>query len=145
MESALEQLLGYFRKCFQRPTFWHFKTYLLGLMDNLPRKNIEAIAMAAGVAVRSLQEFLSQFQWDHDRVHKMYQQLVGDEHGCEDVIGAIDASGHAKQGVKTPGVQRQYCGETGKIDNCVVGVHLLYTATVCEVWNCKAVHSARYC
>jgi len=127
MEPALKQLLRRFRKCFQRPTFRHFKTYLLGLMDSLPRKNIEAIALAAGVAVRSLQEFLSQFRWDHDRVHELYQHLVADEHGCEDAIGVIDASGHAKQGVKTPGVQRQYCGETGKIDNCVVGVHLLYT------------------
>ncbi|MGC8552787.1 MAG: IS701 family transposase, partial [Phycisphaerae bacterium] len=42
-------------------------------------------------------------------------------------IGVIDGSGHAKRGVKTPGVQRQYCGETGKIDNCVIGQHLLFT------------------
>ena len=41
-------------------------------------------------------------------------------------VGVIDESAHAKQGAKTPGVHRQYCGETGKIDNCVVGVHLLY-------------------
>src|SRR3972149_8491659 len=50
-----------------------------------------------------------------------------DEHSCETAIGVIDASAHAKQGDKTPGVQRQYCGESGKIENCVVGQHLLYT------------------
>ena len=42
-------------------------------------------------------------------------------------IGVLDASAHPKSGDKTPGVQRQYCGETGKLDNCVVAQHLLYT------------------
>ena len=50
-----------------------------------------------------------------------------DEYGCENAIGVIDGSAHAKQGDKTPGVQRQWCGESGKIDNCVVGQHLIYT------------------
>ncbi len=127
MESAVRELAQKFRKCFREPTFRHFVTYLLGLLDDMPRKNIEAIALAGGVAVRTLQEFLSQFRWDDDRVHELYQHLIADEHGCEDAIGIIDASGHPKQGVKTPGVQRQYCGETGKIDNCILGVHLLYT------------------
>ena len=42
-------------------------------------------------------------------------------------IGVLDASAHVKQGKYTPGVQRQWCGETGKRDNCVIGQHLLYT------------------
>jgi SRSO17 transposase len=39
----------------------------------------------------------------------------------------LDGSAHVKQGTRTPGVQRQWCGETGKRDNCVLGQHLLYT------------------
>jgi len=127
MEPALRRLTNEFRKCFHEPTFRHFETYLLGLMDDLPRKNVEAIALASGVAVRTLQEFLSQLRWDHGRVHEIYQHLVADGHASEEAIGVIDTSGHPKQGDKTPGVQRQYCGESGKIDNCVLGVHLLYT------------------
>lgn len=127
MESAIDELLMKFRKCFRAPTFRHFKTYILGLLDDMPRKNTEAIALAANVAVRTLQEFLSQLLWDDNRVHELYQHLIADEHGCDGAIGVIDASGHPKQGVKTPGIQRQYCGESGKIDNCVLGVHLLYT------------------
>ena len=127
LEPALNRLTESFRKCFRKPTFKHFRTYLLGLMEDLPRKNVEAIALAAGVAVRTLQEFLSQLRWDHDRLHEFYQHLVADRHSSPDAIGVIDASGHPKQGEKTPGVQRQYCGQSGKIDNCVVGVHLLYT------------------
>jgi SRSO17 transposase len=127
LEPALEQLTESFRKCFHEPTFKHFRTYLLGLMADLRRKNVETIALAADTPVRTLQEFLSQHCWDHDRVHQLYQHLLADQHSCPDAIGVIDSCGHPKQGLKTPGVQRQYCGQTGKIDNCVVGVHLLYT------------------
>lgn len=127
LEPALNELTESFRKCFHEPTFGHFRTYLLGLMQEISRKNVEAIAMAADTPVRTLQEFLSQHRWDHDRVHELYQHLVADRHSCPDSIGVIDSSGHPKQGDKTPGVQRQYCGQTGKIDNCVVGIHLLYS------------------
>lgn len=129
MESvrpALGRLLERFGEFFRRrPTFGHFRTYIVGLLSDLKRKNVEAIALAAGTAVRSLQEFLSQFRWDDQRLSDALQRMAADEHGEAEVVGVIDESAHAKQGVKTPGVARQYCGESGKIDNCVVGVHLL--------------------
>ena len=128
LQPALAALLDRFRPCFKREaTFNHWQRYMAGLMADLKRKSIEPIALAAGVAVRTLQEFLAFFVWDHDRVDKMLQQRVVDEHGCEEAIGVIDGSAHAKQGDKTPGVQRQWCGESGKMDNCVIGQHLLYT------------------
>jgi SRSO17 transposase len=128
LQPALAALLQRFRPCFKRETtFAHWERYLVGLMSDLKRKSIEPIALAAGVAVRTLQEFLAFFVWDDDRVNKTLQHVVMDEHGTEHAIGVIDASGHAKQGDKTPGVQRQWCGESGKVDNSVVGQHLLYT------------------
>jgi len=128
LQPALAALLQRFRPCFRRVnTFAHWERYLLGLIADLKRKSIEPIALAAGVAVRTLQEFLAFFVWDHGRVNDMLQHLVMDEHGSEEAIGVIDASAHAKQGDKTPGVQRQWCGESGKRDNCIVGQHLLYT------------------
>lgn len=128
LQPALGALLERFKPCFQRDaSFNHWQRYMAGLMADLKRKSIEPIALAAGVPVRTLQEFLAFFVWDHDRVDKMLQQLVVDGHECDDAIGVIDASAHPKQGKKTPGVQRQWCGELGKVDNCVVGQHLLYT------------------
>ncbi len=128
LQPALAARLGPFRGCFKtETTFGHWEKYLLGLLADLKRKSIEPIALAAGVAVRTLQEFLSFLAWDHERVSERLQRLVMDEHGCETAIGILDASAHAKQGDKTPGVQHQYCGETGKLDNCVVGQHLFYT------------------
>ncbi len=90
-------------------------------------KSIEPIALAAGRAVRTLQEFLAFLVWYHERIDDRLQQLVMDDHRSEWSIGVIDASAHVKQGQKTPGVKRPYCGETGKVENCVVGQHLLYT------------------
>jgi len=98
------------------PTFRHWEHYLLGLLADLKRKSIEPIALAAGVAVRTLQEFLAFLDWNHERANDVLQRMVADEHGSPRAVGVIDASGHAEQGRKTPGVRRQYCGETGKID-----------------------------
>ena len=128
LQPALAALLEFFRICFQRrSTFDHWQRYLLGLLTDLKRKSIEPIALAAGTAVRTLQEFLSVFEWDHERVDRLLQQRVTELHGCEEAILIFDSSGHVKQGDKTPGVQRQWCGEVGKRENCVVGQHLLYT------------------
>jgi len=107
--------------------FGHLLAYVLGLLADLKRKSIEPIALAAGAAVRTLQEFLSYLDWNHAAANDHLQRLVMDRHGCPRAIGVFDASGHAKQGKMTPGVRRQWCGETGKVDNCVVGQHLLYS------------------
>jgi len=128
LAPRLSALLGKFRHCFEREkNVKHWETYLLGLMANLDRKSIEPIALAAGMSPRTLQEFLAFFRWDEGRAGDTLMRLVADEHAAPGALGVIDATGHAKHGDKTPGVQRQYCGETGKIDNCVVAQHLLYT------------------
>lgn len=128
LRPAMEQFTEQFRLYFKRkPTFRHFRCYLLGLMAQLRRKSIEPIALAAGVPVRTLQEFLAFFAWDHQRLDDALQRMVAEEHANDEAIGIIDASAHTKYGNKTPGVQRQWCGEKGKVDNCIVGQHLLYT------------------
>ena len=128
LQPAMAAFAADFRDCFKREaTYAHFQNYLLGLQTDLPRKSIEPIALAAGTPVRTLQEFLQFFKWDHARVEAQMQRRVMDRHGSEQAIGVLDPSAHAKRGPKTPGVQRQWCGETGKIDNCVIGQHLLYT------------------
>ncbi len=127
LEPGLKEYQEAFRVCFRKQvTFDYLGIYTLGLMSDCPRKSVEPIALAAEVPVRTLQEFLSSFRWDHSRAEALMRRQVADRPGPPG-IGILDASGHAKQGDKTPGVKRQWCGETGKIDNCVVGQHLLYT------------------
>jgi SRSO17 transposase len=132
--SAFTEFLGGFRECFSRlPTFKHLATYCRGLLSDLPRKSVEPMALAAGAAVRTLQEFLTHHAWDHDAMLARMQRRIVEKHlpapgeAPEDelgVIGLIDETSVAKKGDKTPGVQRQYCGASGKIDNCIVTVHL---------------------
>jgi SRSO17 transposase len=146
LQPALVSFLNGFRPCFRKEvTFEHFQCYLLGLMADLRRKSVEPIALAAGVPVRTLQEFLSLFAWDHDRLDRMVLQRVANRSGpTEGGIGIIDATGHPKRGDKTPGVQRQYCGQTGKLDNCVVAQHLLYTDDKDDNPFCCALASDLY-
>ena len=135
---AMRQFLERFRPFFKRSnTFEYLARYIGGLMMNLDRKSIEPIALATEVPVRTLQEFLSAFVWDHQRAEDALQRLVADEHSVEGALGILDASGHPKQGDQTPGVQHQYCGERGKQENCVVGQHLLYTdANAANPFSC---------
>lgn len=101
--------------------------YLRGQLSGLPRKSIEPMALAAGVPPRTLQCFLATAQWDEYRMRDRIQQIVACDHADARAIGTVDDTGHPKKGTHTAGVQRQWCGNTGKIDNCVVSVHIGYT------------------
>jgi SRSO17 transposase len=118
-----------FDDCFgRREPAAHLKTYVLGQLSDLPRKSLEPIADAAGMEPRTLQHFLSRHEWDEQRVQDLLQQRVARRHRHACSIGVFDDTGHGKKGDKTPGVQRQWCGRLGKVDNCVVTVHLAYAA-----------------
>jgi SRSO17 transposase len=132
---ALTEFLSGFGKCFpRRPTFKHLGTYCRGLLSDLARKSVEPIALSAGTAVRTLQEFLTHHAWDHGAMRDaMHRRIVRDHLPAPDaaraksglgVIGWVDETSVAKKGDQTPGVQRQYCGASGKTDNCIVTVHL---------------------
>jgi SRSO17 transposase len=104
----------------------NLEAYSVGLLADVKRKSIEPIALAAGRDERTLQWFLAQGAWDHDQARALMHYRVA-ARPDKMRIGVLDASGHVKKGDKTPGVQRQWCGEVGKKENCVVGQHLLYT------------------
>lgn len=127
IREALNGFLRAFGDCIKTaPSRQHFTTYVNGQLSALERKSIEPIALEAGVAPRTLQEFLSLHRWDEDLVRRRIHEIVMDRHADDDAIAVIDETGYAKDGEKTPGVQRQYCGALGKIDNCVVTVHVGY-------------------
>lgn len=127
LRPKLKSLLRRFDDCFLRSeTRGHLSTYVEGQLSDLPRKNCEPIADAANMPPRTLQQFLSLLDWDHGLMRTKLQQLVASEHAGPHGIGIIDETACPKKGEKTPGVQRQWCGATGKKDNCVVTVHLAY-------------------
>ena len=92
LQPALAALLRRFRPFFfRRTTFEHGHRYLAGLMADLQRKSIEPIALAAGVPVRTLQEFLAFCVRGEERVGNGLQQLVVDEQGCDQAIAPRSA------------------------------------------------------
>jgi SRSO17 transposase len=128
--TAFAVYLRLFQDCFvQERTAEHFVAYCRGLLSDLPRKTIEPIALACGTAVRTLQEFLRDHVWKHLQMRDQLQQrLAGrlalkadDDLGS---IGVVDETSSAKKGTKTPGVHRQWCNSLGKVENCIVTVHL---------------------
>ena len=125
----LNKYLAHFADCFPHShTREHLDVYVRGQLSDLPRKSVEPMALQAGVAPRTLQQFLSLLEWDRPLVRELLQKRVAREHASPHSVGILDDTGCPKKGAKTPGVKRQYCGATGKVDNCVVTVHLSYAA-----------------
>jgi SRSO17 transposase len=127
---AFARFLGRYRGAFlQRRTAKHFDNYCRGLLSDLPRKSVEPIALSCGTAVRTLQEFLVTAHWDHEATRDHLQrhlaevvnEVPGDGIGA---VGVIDETSCVKKGEQTPGVQRQYLGCVGKIENGIVTVHV---------------------
>jgi SRSO17 transposase len=127
LKPELTRYFQQFDGCFARQdSRAHLPAYVEGQLSNLPSKSCEPIALAAGLAPRTLQGFLAFYQWDEDRLRARLQEIVARDHGGANSIGLIDETSDVKKGDKTPGVQRQWCGCVGKQENGIVTVHLGY-------------------
>jgi SRSO17 transposase len=120
--AAVARLAPHFPNSAARATA---AAYLQSLLSTVERKNSWQLAEAAGLAnPYGFQHLLGRAQWDAEAVRDAHRQEVLAGLGHEDAVLAIDESGFPKKGDKSAGVARQYCGASGKIDNCQVGVFL---------------------
>ena len=127
--KLLAQFLAGFANCFAQSrgrALLH--VYVRGLLSDVQRKNVEAIALDQNVAPRTLQRFLESIVWDEQKLRDRCQQIVANEHASPEAIGCIDETGTAKSGHHTAGAKRQYNGNRGKVENCVNNVALAYSA-----------------
>ena len=106
----------------------HGEDFVRGLLSDLERKSTEPIAERAGKDRRGLQRFVGAGGWDHRSVTEELCRQVGHDIGRPDGILVLDPSSFVKQGDNSVGVTRQYCGRTGQIENCQVGVFLGYVS-----------------
>src|SRR2546425_10491612 len=107
----LKRFLKQFDDCFSRKdTRGHLPVFIKGQLSDLPEKSVEPIALEAGVAPRTLQEFLSQLKWGEDPMRDRLQQLVVAEQSGPNSVGIIDETSDPKKGDKKPGGQKQWCG-----------------------------------
>ena len=102
--------------------------YLRGLFAKLKRKTAEGIALLllGPKAVRSLQDFMSCYGWDDEGMLGEYQRSLDKEISSDEGMLNVDSSEFVKKGRESVGVQRQYCGTRGKVENCQSGVFVGY-------------------
>jgi SRSO17 transposase len=103
------------------------RAFVLGLLADLPRKNCWSIAEHAGDATPDgMQHLLAGARWDADGVRDDLRGFVVGHLGDPDAVLVVDETGDLKKGTATAGVQRQYSGTAGRIENCQVAVFLTY-------------------
>ena len=101
--------------------------YLRGLLGNVGRKNGWQLAEHAGEATPDgMQRLLSTADWDPDLVRDDLRGYVLEHLGDPAAVLVVDETGFPKKGTTSVGVQRQYSGTAGKVDNCQLGVFLAY-------------------
>lgn len=103
--------------------------YLKGLVGSSERKNGWRLAEAAGEDTPDgVQRLLNQARWDADLVRDDLREYVVEHLGDEGAVLVVDETGFLKKGNKSVGVQRQYSGTAGRVENCQIGVFLCYAS-----------------
>ena len=107
----------------------HAAGLLLGMLSGLERKNCWTIAERRGdLSPDGLQHLLAGASWDADLVREDLRGYVIDAFGEQSAVLVVDETGDLKKGVHSVGVQRQYTGTAGRIENAQVAVFLSYAA-----------------
>jgi SRSO17 transposase len=123
--AFLERYLPAFDRKEQRE---HAERIVQGRLSGLERKTTEPIAIQAGQHRKPLQNFVGAASWDDEALMEQIRQHVRDELADSQAVLVLDSSGFPKKGTESCGVDRQWCGRLGKVDNCQVGVFLVYAA-----------------
>ena len=129
--EELERLGARIAPCFGRKeSRRRAMTYLHGLLAPLPRKNGWQLAEAVGDRTPdAMQDFLRRMRWNADAVRNHLQAYVIEHLGDPGAVLVLDETGFVKKGTKSVGVQRQYSGTAGRVENCQIGVFLAYAST----------------
>jgi SRSO17 transposase len=127
LSRALARFLGRYLPLFGRTEQGVNATLILqGKLSALERKTSEPIAHQAGVHRKPLQSFVGASPWDDDALLAELRGHVREQWPDPDGVLTFDGSGFPKKGTHSCGVQRQYCGRLGKVENCQVGVFAGY-------------------
>ena len=107
----------------------HSGHYLQALLvQSGERRNAENLSETVPASARVMQRFLAESPWNDDIVIGRLQEYLGPRLGHPEAIWVLDGSDFPKQGRKSVGVARQYCGRLGKVANCQAGMFLAYVS-----------------
>jgi SRSO17 transposase len=116
----------YLPKFYRREQRDNAVTVVRGLLSGLARKTAEPIAREHGVPRKPIQVFVGCGKWDDEAVMAELRVHVGEVLGDPEAVLVLDPSAFPKKGTHSCGVDRQWCGRLGKVDNCQTGVFLAY-------------------
>jgi SRSO17 transposase len=126
LDALLDRIAGRFVRVETRR---RARAFVLGLLADLPRKNCWTIAEHAGDASPyGMQHLLGRAVWDHDQVRDDVRRYVVEHLADPEAVLVVDETGDLKKGIHSAGVQRQYTGTAGRIENAQVAVHLVYAS-----------------
>jgi SRSO17 transposase len=126
LDALHGRIAGRFRRAEARE---RAKRYLAGLLDRVERKNGWQLAEHLGEpGPQGVQRLLNAAEWDADAVRDDLRAYATEHLGAPDGVLIVDETGFLKKGPKSVGVQRQYSGTAGRVENCQVGVFLGYAS-----------------
>jgi SRSO17 transposase len=126
LDEVLSRVAGRFGRVEPRR---RARAFVLGLLAELPRKNCWTIAEHAGdPSPDGMQHLLARAVWDADAVRDDVREFLVEHLGDPEAVLVIDETGDLKKGTRTVGVQRQYTGTAGRIENAQVAVYLVYAS-----------------
>ena len=97
-------------------------------MQDQERRNAENLSESVGISARAMQRFLTEARWSDETVIGRLQEYLAPRLGHPEAVWVFDGSDFPKQGRKSAGVARQYCGRLGKVANCQGGMFLAYVS-----------------
>ena len=130
VDEAFQDFHAHFAALFgRREARDHSRHYLQALLvQSGERRNAENLSETVPASARVMQRFLAESPWDDDVVIGRLQEYLGPRLGHPEAVWVLDGSDFPKQGRKSVGVARQYCGSLGKVANCQAGMFLAYVS-----------------
>jgi SRSO17 transposase len=117
------------------------RSFLLGVLSDVDTRSCWQLAEQAGDASpQAMQRLLGEAVWDADAVRDDVRGYVVDAIGDPGGVLILDDTGDLKAGVHSVGVQRQYTGTAGRIENAQVSVFLAYASVTGRALIDRAVY-----
>ena len=128
--DSLQEFHAFFAASFGRKQWRdHSGNYLQALLvQDQERRNAENLSESVGISARAMQRFLTEARWSDETVIGRLQEYLAPRLGNPEAVWVFDGSDFPKQGRKSAGVARQYCGRLGKVANCQGGMFLAYVS-----------------
>ena len=128
--DSFQEFHAFFAASFGRKQWReHSRNYLQALLVQAQeRRNAENLSESVGISARAMQRFLTEARWSDDTAIGRLQEYLAPRLGHPEAVWVFDGSDFPKQGRKSAGVARQYCGRLGKVANCQAGMFLAYVS-----------------